>query len=83
MTLTNAAHIDLHSKVMDHDKVYNVGEAAEFLGLTKWAIRKRILRGTLLAIRIGNGYYVHRSTLLHHARTEIRKSNGIRNNKNK
>ena len=47
------------------DVLLNVRQAACLLGLSVWAIRKRIQRGTIKAQLIGNAYYMLRSTLLY------------------
>ena len=44
-----------------NDEVWTVNELADMLGLTKWAILKRIQRGCIPAHKQGNFWYILKS----------------------
>lgn len=56
--------LDVVISSKDPHKLYNPHEAAEFLGLTVWAVRKRIQRGTIYAELVDNAYVIPHAELV-------------------
>lgn len=74
MSLSSLSENDIRGNHKLRDILLNLREAAEFIGLTIHAMRKRVQRGKVKAHWYDGKWYVWRSALIMPVRQAIRKS---------